>query len=178
MPQRGAGGTCAALRRLRADRDRLQLLPQPALPEVPGAAPRAAGSKRARPICCRWTTTMWCSRCRRRSAPSPTTTRRVIYGLLFEVAAETLRTIAADPEASRRADRRDAGAAHLGLGADASSACARHRSRRRPVRRRRALGRLQAGLLPAGARALAPVPASLPRRTRHGASRRPAAVLR
>ena len=69
-------------------------------------------------------------------------------------------------EASRRADRRDAGAAHLGLGADAPSACARHRSRRRPVARRRTLGRLQAGLLPAGARALAAVPPALPRRTR------------
>ena len=52
---------------------------------------------------------------------SPTTTRRVIYGLLFDIAAETLRTIAADPEAPGRAHRRHAGAAHLGLGADASS---------------------------------------------------------
>jgi hypothetical protein len=29
-----------------------------------------------RPICCRSSTTMWCSRCRRRLPPSPTTTRR------------------------------------------------------------------------------------------------------
>ena len=76
-------------------------------------------------------------------------------------------------EAPGRADRRDAGAAHLGLGADAPSACARHRSRRRPLRRRRALGRLQAGLLPAGAGAVAAVPAPLPRRTRCGSSWRP-----
>ena len=42
---------------------------------------------------------MWCSPCRRRSAPSPTTNKTVIYyDLLFEVAAETLRTIAADPK--------------------------------------------------------------------------------
>ena len=82
------------------------------------------------------------------------------------------------PEASRRADRRDPGPAYLGLGADAPSACARHRARRWPRPRRRALGRLQAGLLPAGAGALAPVPPSLPRRTGHGASQRPAAVLR
>ena len=45
------------------------------------------------------------------------------------------------PQASRRADRRDAGPAYLGLGADAPSACARHRSRRWPLRRRRTLGR-------------------------------------
>ena len=94
--------------------------------------------------------------------------KAVIYGLLFDVAAETLRTIAADPQASRRADRRHPGAAHLGLGADASSARAWHRPRRRAVARRRALGRLPARLLPAGARALAAVPAALPRRTRGG----------
>ena len=82
------------------------------------------------------------------------------------------------PQASGRADRRDPGAAHLGLGADASSPRAWHRSRRRSVLRRRALGRLQAGLLPAGARALAAVPPPLPRRTGQGASRRPVAVLR
>ena len=47
--------------------------------------------------------------------------KAVIYGLLFDVAAETLLTIAADPKHLGCADRRDAGAAHLGLGADASS---------------------------------------------------------
>src|SRR5271157_5835219 len=45
-------------------------------------------------------------------------------------------------------------AAHLGLGADPSSACPRHRSRRRPVAGRVPLDRLQAWLLSAGARAL------------------------
>ena len=83
------------------------------------------------------------------------------------------------PEASRRADRRDAGPAHLGLGTDAPSACARHRSRRWPIPRRRTLGRLSPGLLPAGAGALAAVPPSLPRGTRPRAYHsRPAAVLR
>jgi Putative transposase len=41
---------------------------------------------------------MWCSPCRRRSAPSPYTNKALIYDLLFEVAAQTLRTIAADPK--------------------------------------------------------------------------------
>ena len=61
-------------------------------------ARRAGGWRRGRPTCCRSTTTTSSSPCRHRSAPSPTTTRRVIYDLLFAVAAETLRTIAADPK--------------------------------------------------------------------------------
>ena len=141
-------------------------------------APRAAGSRRDRPTCCRWTITTWCSPCRRRSAPSPTTTRQLIYDLLFEVAARDAAHHRRRPEASRGADRCDPGPAYLGLGADAPSACAWHRSRRWPRSRRCALGRLQAGLLPAGARALAPVPPPLPRRTGQCASQRPAAVLR
>ena len=74
--------------------------------------------------------------------------KAVVYGLLFDVAAETLLTIAADPKHLGAQHRRDAGAAHLGLGADASPARARHRARRRAGARRRALGRLQAGVLP------------------------------
>ena len=70
------------------------------------------------------------------------------------------------PEASGRAHRPHRRAPHLGLGADPSSARPRHRSRRRPVAGRVALDRLQARLLPAGARALAPVPPPLPRRAR------------
>ena len=76
VPHRGAGRACLALRGLRHRPDRLQLLPQPALPEVPGARGAGAGSRRARPICCRWSTTTWSSRCRRRSPTSPTRTRR------------------------------------------------------------------------------------------------------
>ena len=54
----------------------------------------------------------------------------------------------------------------MGLGADPSSPCPRHRSRRRPVAGRVALDRLQARLLSAGAGALPPVPSPLPRRDR------------
>ena len=66
----------------------------------------------------------------------------------------------------------------MGLGADAPSACARHRCGWWPRSRRRTLGRLQAGLLPAGAGALATVPPPFPRTTPTGSSQRPAAVLR
>ena len=96
--------------------------------------------------------------------------KAVIYDLLFEVAAETLRTIAADPK-------------HLGAQIGVTlvlhtwgSALTHHPHVHGIVpggglsARRRALGRLQAGLLPAGARALAVVPPPLPRRTGQGAS--------
>jgi hypothetical protein len=48
LPQRCAGRACPALRRLRARPDRLQLLPQPALPQVPGTggAPLAGCARR------------------------------------------------------------------------------------------------------------------------------------
>ena len=110
--------------------DRLQLLPQPALPEVPGrAAQRWLEARQADLLPVDYYHVVF-------TLPAPIGAiayynKAVIYGLLFEVAAETLRTIAADPEASGGADRRDPGAAYLGLGADPPSPCARHRSRRR-----------------------------------------------
>jgi hypothetical protein len=91
--------------------------------------------------------------------------KAVAYKLLFDVAAETLRTIAADPK-------------HLGaqMGAtlvlhtwgshDPPSACAWHRARRRPVVGRCVLGGLQARLLPAGQGAIALVSAAVPGRAR------------
>ena len=57
--------------------------------------------------------------------------KAVIYGLLFEIAAETLLHHRGRSQASGRTDRRNAGAAHLGLGADAPSPCAWHRAGRR-----------------------------------------------
>ena len=98
--------------------------------------------------------------------------KAVIYGLLFDVAAETLLTHRRRSQAPGRAHRRDARAAHLGLGADAPPARARHRARRRAGARRQALDRLPAGVLPAGAGALAAVPAALPGRTAAGCTRR------
>jgi hypothetical protein len=52
----------------------------------------------------------------------------------------------------------------MGIGDDPSSPSPHHRARRRPVAGRRALDLLPARLLPARARALAPVPQALPRR--------------
>ncbi len=104
------------------------------------------------------------------------TNKAVIYGLLFEVAAETLRTIAADPK-HLGAQIGVTLVLHLGIGTHAPSARAWHRSRRRAVARRCALGLLQAGLLPAGAGAVAAVSPALPRSTRDGASQRSIAVL-
>ena len=166
MPQRGAGWTCACAAKAAAPTR------SPTTPAATGTA-RSARASAAR----RWLEARQADLLPVEyyhvvfTLPAPIAdiayhNKAVIYGLLFDVAAETLLTIAADPKHLGAQHRRDAGAAHLGLGADASPACARHRARRRAGRRRRALGRLQAGLLPAGARALAAVPAALPRRAR------------
>ena len=88
--------------------------------------------------------------------------KAALYGLLFDMAAETLLTHRGRSQAPGRAHRRHAGAAHLGLGADAPPARARHRARRRAGARRQALGGLPAGVLPAGARAVTAVQATLP----------------
>ena len=98
MPHRGARRSRRGLRRLRHDADRLQLLPQPALSEVPGTGPRS-----------------WLERARRELLPgallprrlhaagavamSPSRTSAAVYDLLFEAAAETLLKLAAEPEA-------------------------------------------------------------------------------
>ena len=82
-------------------------------------APRARnGSPTARPNCCRFPISTSCSRCRRRSRPSPSRTRRAVYAILFRTAAEALTTLAANHRSARRADRRPDHPAHLGRGAD------------------------------------------------------------
>jgi hypothetical protein len=60
--------------------------------------------------------------------------KQVIYDLLFKAAAETMLAISADPKHLGACIAITAGAAHLGLGHDASSARARDRARRRPAR--------------------------------------------
>ena len=69
------GGHAEQLRRLRPGPHRLQLLPQPALPEVPGAGPRRVARRRGRPSCCRCRTSTSSSPCRRRSPRSRSRTR-------------------------------------------------------------------------------------------------------
>ena len=104
--------------------------------------------------------------------------KAVVYGLLFDVAAEMLLTIAADPK-------------HLGARIGATlvlhtwgSALTHHPHVHGIVPGGglapdgKTLGRVQAGVLPVGAGAVAAVPAALPRRAAAGASGGQAAVLR
>ena len=77
--------------------DRLQLVPQPALPEVPGsAAQRWLEARQADLLPVAYYHVVF-------TLPAPIsaiayTNKEIIYGLLFDIAAETLRTIAADPK--------------------------------------------------------------------------------
>ena len=98
VSQRRPGRPLAALFSVRATADRLQLLPQPTLPEVPGERRTSAGSRHARlTFCpCEYYHVVF-------TLPAPIsaiayTNKELIYGLLFDIAAETLRTIAADPK--------------------------------------------------------------------------------
>ena len=125
-----ARGHRLALRGLRGVRR------SPTTPAVTGVArsarrtPLVAGSKRGRPICCRATAAAWCSRCRRQSRAIAYYNMAEVYDLLFALAAETLRTIAADPERLGAQDQRDLFLPRLRFGANVPSACARHRHQR------------------------------------------------
>ena len=66
--------------------------------------------------------------------------KAVIYDLLFKASSETMLTIAADPEASRRSHWHLVRPPHLGLGNDPPPACAHDRARRRVLARRKAAG--------------------------------------
>ena len=88
--------------------------------------------------------------------------KAAVYDLLFRTAAETLTTIAADPKHLGARIGLTAVLHTWGSALTHHPARPRHRSRRRPVAGRIALDRLQARLLPARARALAPVPPPLP----------------
>ena len=152
------GGHVEQLRRLRAD---------PRAPTTPAATGTARsarawrapnGSPRARPSCCRCPTSTSSSPCRPPVAAIAFQNKAAVYAILFRAAAETLRTHRRRSAASRRRDRRRRGAAHLGADPAPPSAPPLHRARRRPLARRHALDRLPARVLPAGARAVAPVP--------------------
>ena len=121
---------------------------------------RASGWPSARPSCCRSATSTSSTRCRPRSRDIAYQNKRVIYDLLFKASAETTLTIAADPKHLGARIGITAGAAHLGLGHDASSARAHDRAGRRAVRGWHAVDRLPAELLLARQRAVAPVPAA------------------
>ena len=104
--------------------------------------------------------------------------KAVIYDLLFKAAAETTLTIAADPKHLGARIGITAVLHTWGSAHDPPSARAHDRAGRRHLARRQALDRVPAELLPAGARALAPVPPAVPEDARGGAQGRPPRVLR
>src|SRR6516165_1362926 len=87
--------------------------------------------------------------------------KEVIYTILFKAAAEALRTIAADPT-------------HLGSDASPSPAHSLRRARWRSIARRRALGRLPAGVLPAGPGSVQAVSSAVPAEPANRLRSRPA----
>ena len=97
LPHGGARRTCRALREVRAQPDLVQLLPQPALPEVPGRGGEGlAGRARDRSAAGAVLHVVF-------TLPGPIAdiayqNKTVIYDLLFKTSAETLITIAADPK--------------------------------------------------------------------------------
>ena len=115
---------------------------------------------------CRFPTITSSSPCRLRSAPSAFQNKAAVYDLLFRDRRRDAHRHGRRPQASGRAHRPHRRAAHLGLGADPSSARPRHRSRRRPFSGRQTLGHLQVRLLPTRARVVAPLSPPLSRRTR------------
>ena len=177
MPQRRPRRPCAALFIVRSSADRLQLVPQPALPEVPERR-RAALARSAA----------------RRSIARAVLPRGVHFagahqrhrlhqqgGPLWTVVRHCCRDAAHDRRRSKALgcpDRHHPGATHLGFGADSSSARARHRTGRRACARCRPVGAVQARVLPLRAGPVAPLPAPLPRRTAEPASSRATEVLR
>ena len=152
--------------RLRTSGHLLQLVPQPALPQVPDATPATAGSRRAAATCCPPATCTWSSRCRTSWRRWHCRTRRQIYGLLFRTSAETLLEIARDPKHLRRRDRLLQRAPYLEPATAASSPRPLRRAGRRPRARTTPAGSpATPPLLPAGEGAPQGIPRQVCRRT-------------
>ena len=131
---------------MRPHRHRLQQLPQPALPEVPGCGgTRVARRSRGRASARRYFHVVY-------TLPAPIadlayTNKAVIYDILFKASAEATLTIAADP---KRLGARVGITSVLhtwGRRDDASPARAHDRAGWRLIGGRQALDRLPAGLL-------------------------------
>ena len=88
--------------------------------------------------------------------------KKAVYGLLFKASAETVKTIAADPQKVGRECGPDQRLAHLGLRDDPPSAHPYDRARRRLVTGRQPMGRLQARVLLACAGVVETVSALVP----------------
>ncbi len=177
LPHGRARRPCRALREVRAQPDLVQLLPQPALPEVPGRGGKGlAGGARSRSaagavLSCGVHTT-WSDR-RYRLPEQGRYLRPTVQDLGRDPDHDRGR-----PKAPRRPRRHHLGSPYLGLGHDPSPARPHDRAGRRHLARRRALGGVPARLLPAGARALAPVPPTVPGEAARNPSGRPPEVLR
>ncbi len=97
LPHRGARRPCRALPRLRLCRDRLRLVPRPALPEVPGAA-HAPGSRTHQADLLPVAYYHVVFTLPATIAAIALQNKAAVYDLLMKAAAETLTTIAADPK--------------------------------------------------------------------------------
>ena len=107
------GGHVADCDRLRPPAHRLQLLPQPPLPQVPGPA-RAAWLGEAPPNCCPSSTSTWSSPCRRNSVRLALQNPRLVYGVLFQASARALLSWPPNPQHLGAEIGLLGGAAHLG----------------------------------------------------------------
>jgi DNA methylase len=159
------------------DCDRLQQLPQSALPQMPGRGrARMDGGARGRAapgalFPCRLYAA---GGDRRHRLPQQGhDLRSSVHGLGRDDAYYR-----GGSQASRRPHRHHFGVAQLGLGNDASSACPHDRARRRACQGWKPLGPIQAQLLPARARALEAIPPVDAHEARGGTRGRQAAVLR
>ena len=167
------GGHIEACDELRPDARRLQLLPQPPLPEVPGSragamACRAPGRTSAGPLFPRRVHPAGADRGHRVPEQGPHL-RDPVRGL-----GRSDDDARRKPAPARRTDRRPRRPPYLGADAHPSSARPLHRPGRGPLARQDALGRRAAELLPrrqAARKALSPpLPRTPATRVRRGRS--------
>ena len=147
LPHGGARGPCRALRELLAHHHRLQLLPQSALPEVPGRggsgmAGGARGRAAAGAVLSRGFHAAGSDR-RHRLSEQGRHLRPAVQGIVRDHAHNRRRS-----QASRRSHRHLVRPAHLGLGTDPPPACAHDRARRRLLARWQELDLMPTTLLP------------------------------
>ena len=143
LPHGGARRPCRALRGVRAQPDLVQLLPQPALPEVPGRGGKGmAGGARGRPAA---GAVLSCGvhaaggHRRHRLPEQDRHLRSAVQGIGRDPDHHRRR-----PQAPRRPRRHHLGPPYLGLRYDPSSARAHDRAGRRHLARRQKLDTLPA----------------------------------
>ncbi len=134
LPHGGARRPCRALRGLRPHAHRLQLLPQPPLPEVPGRGGQGWLAEREAELLpvpyYHVVFTLPGADRRHRLSEQGRRLRPAVQGLGRDADHHRRRS-----QASGRADRHHLGAAHLGVGAHPPSARSHDRSRRRHLAR-------------------------------------------